>query len=71
MERETFVEKPSKDETFLDFLIQSCEVEHGNQEDEDTKFLFLIVRHRWDVDRWLVHEYPIYDTHNEKLMEKI
>ena len=40
LEREAFVETPSDCEYFLDLLIHSCEVEHGNQEDEDAKFLF-------------------------------
>lgn len=37
----------------------SCDKQHSSQEDDDVDTLFVIGRHRWDVDCWFLHEDPI------------
>jgi hypothetical protein len=68
LEREDFVEKPFEGEDVLGVLIPLCKEEHGSQEDEDLSTLFLIGRHRWDLDHCFFCGDPIYAMDSESMM---
>jgi hypothetical protein len=51
LKRIELVEKPLEEQEFaMYFPLSSCDKQHGSQEDDDVGTLFVIGRHRWDVD---------------------
>lgn len=70
LKRIDMVKKPLENEKFEGTSASPCDKQYGSQWDDDVGALFVIGRHRWDVDRRFLHRDSIYDTDSESMLEK-